>query len=95
MTTAAQRDYDNLDKSNLTAVEAGLAKLATEPNKRGQRLSGNLSELKKLVVGKKAIRIIFEYSAIDDAVFVIAIGMRRNDEVYRIAAARLAEDPQG
>jgi hypothetical protein len=76
-------------------VSVGLIKLQTEPLKRSDPLSGNLSQFRKIAVGKKSMRIVFRYFQHEDLVVVSTIGMRRNGEVYRIAAARLAEDPQG
>lgn len=91
---AAQKDFDNLDGSLKASVSAGLLKLQKEPLKLSEPLSGNLSQYRKIAVGKKSIRIIFRYFENQDLVIISTIGWRRNGEVYRIAAARLGDDSQ-
>ena len=76
-------------------VEAALLKLTTEPQLRGYPLGGNLAGFRSLVVGKKKIRIVFKVISDQVVVFVIAIGHRRNDEVYLKAATRTDESAEG
>jgi mRNA interferase RelE/StbE len=76
-------------------VEAGLLKLTSDPHLRGHPLSGNLSGLRSLVVGKKKIRIVYKVVDKRVLVYIIAIGYRRNDEVYLRAAARTDDSPEG
>jgi mRNA interferase RelE/StbE len=84
-------DFEGFDNSSKQAIMLGLRKLETEPQKRGRLLSGNLHPLRRLVVGKKQIRILFRVSENQELCRVVAIGARRDDEVYEIAAQRLAK----
>ena len=90
-----QKDVAALDGSDRPPVEAGLFKLTTDPHLRGHALSGNLTGFRALVVGKKKIRIVYRVLHDQVVVFVIAIGHRRNDEVYLRAATRTEESPEG
>lgn len=87
----ASEDFDRFDNSAKRVILLGLRKLENEPNKRGQLLSRNLHPLRKLVVGNKQIRIIFRVYDDLDLCRVVAIGARRDVEVYKIAAERLAK----
>ena len=84
-------DFEGFDNSSKQAIMLGLRKLETEPQKRGRLLSGNLHPLRRLVVGKKQIRILFCVYENQELCRVVAIGARRDDEVYEIAAQRLAK----
>lgn len=84
-----------LDGSDRRLVEAGLLKLTTDPHLRGHALGGNLTGFRSLVVGKKKIRIVFKVISDQVVVFVIAIGHRRNDEVYLKAATRTDDSTEG
>ena len=95
MMPAAQEDFDNLDGSLKSSVSAGLLKLQKDALKLSGPLSGNLSQFRKIAVGKKSLRIIFRYFDHLDLVVVFVIGWRRNGEVYRTAAGRIREDLQG
>ncbi|MFM1973118.1 MAG: hypothetical protein RLZZ345_202 [Actinomycetota bacterium] len=84
-------DFEDFDNSSKQSILLGLRKLEHEPQKRGRMLSGNLHPLRRLVVGKKQIRILFRVYESLDLCRVVAIGARRDDEVYEIAAQRLAK----
>jgi mRNA interferase RelE/StbE len=84
-------DFEGFDNSSKQAIMLGLRKLETEPQKRGRLLSGNLHPLRRLVVGKKQIRILFRVYENQELCRVVAIGARRDDEVYETAAQRLAK----
>ena len=92
---AAQQDVIALDGSDRPLVEAALRKLTTDPQLRGYPLGANLAGFRALVVGKKKIRIIFKVISDQVVVFVIAIGHRRNDEVYLKAATRTDDSSEG
>jgi mRNA interferase RelE/StbE len=92
---AAQEDVIALDGSDRPLVETALLKLTTDPQLRGYPLRGNLAGYRALVVGKKKIRIVFKVISEQVVVFVIAIGHRRNDEVYLKAATRTDDSPEG
>ena len=84
-------DFEGFDNSSKQSILLGLRKLENEPQKRGRMLSGNLHPLRRLVVGKKQIRILFRVYEERDLCRIVAIGARRDDEVYKIAAERLAK----
>ena len=84
-------DFESFDNSAKQAILHGLRKLENEPQKRGLMLSGNLHPLRRLVVGKKQIRILFRVYENRELCRIVAIGARRDDEVYKIAAERLAK----
>ena len=84
-------DFEGFDNSSKQAILLGLRKLENEPQKRGRMLSGNLHPLRRLVVGKKQIRILFRVYEERDLCRIVAIGARRDDDVYKIAAERLAK----
>ena len=87
----AIKDVEGFDNSSKQLVLLGLRKLENEPQKRGVMLSGNLHPLRRLVVGKKQIRILFRVYEDRNLCRVVAVGARREDEVYKIAAERLAK----
>ena len=84
-------DFEGFENSSKQAILLGLRKLENEPQKRGRMLSGNLHPLQRLVVGKNQIRILFRVSEDWNLCRIVAIGARRDDEVYKIAAERLAK----
>ncbi len=90
-TDPALEDLNGFDNSSKRAILLGLRKLESEPHKRGSILSGNLHPLRRLVVGKKRIRILFSVSPDFETSEIFVIADRRDDEVYKIAADRLAK----
>ena len=94
----AQKDYDRLDKTQQTLVLKSLDKLAQNPlpvyqggygkplgNKRTLKLAGYY----KVKIRKAGIRIVYELRCVKENVFVIVIGMRDSDTVYRTALERI------
>jgi mRNA-degrading endonuclease RelE of RelBE toxin-antitoxin system len=90
-TDLALEDLNGFDNSSRQAIILGLRKLEHEPQKRGRMLSGNLHPLRRLAVGKKRIRILFLVSQDHELCEIFVIAARRDDEVYEIAAQRLAK----
>lgn len=93
LTDDAKEDLRDLDGAARRLVVKALKKLESEPEKRGQPLGskqkGNLTTFRKLVVGDRAYRIVYRVEH-DGAVCVVwVIGQRADDEVYRLAVARL------
>ena len=84
-------DFEGFDNSSKQAILLGLRKLEHEPQKRGRMLSGNLHPLRRLVVGKKRIRILYSVTPDFETSEIFVIADRRDDEVYKIAAERLAK----
>jgi mRNA-degrading endonuclease RelE of RelBE toxin-antitoxin system len=90
-TDPALNDSNGFDNSSRQAILLGLRKLEHEPQKRGRILSGNLHPLRRLVIGKKRIRILYSVTPDFETSEVFVIADRRDDEVYEIAAQRLAK----
>ena len=57
-----------------------------EPHKSGKPLRGDLAGCRRIHVGD--MRIIYQIDARAHRVAILAVGMRRRDEVYRAAATR-------
>jgi len=90
----AVEDMDDLDGSSRRLASKGLATLRTEPEKRGQplgrRAGGDLTSFRKLVVGDRAIRIVYQVRPNGDVVVVWVIAKRTDNEAYQLAMARIA-----
>lgn len=94
MLPEAVEDLRDLDGAARKIVAAGIEKLRTDPGLSGAPLgskaSGSLTGLRKLVVGSRAYRIVYEVRA-DGAVVVLwVIGKRADSEVYAMAQSRVA-----
>ncbi|MDN4474340.1 type II toxin-antitoxin system RelE/ParE family toxin [Demequina sp. SYSU T00192] len=93
LTPEAQEDIRALDGSARKAVLNGLKKLKDSPEQRGaplgSRASGNLTGLRKLVVGNRQYRIVFRVEADNSIVVVWVVGSRVDAECYDLAVARL------
>jgi mRNA-degrading endonuclease RelE of RelBE toxin-antitoxin system len=76
LTRQAEHFYRKSDKKIQTQLRESFLTLEEAPSS-GKRLHGDLKENYSLRVGKK-LRIIYTISENDKAVFVIAIGPRRN-----------------
>jgi mRNA interferase RelE/StbE len=68
-------------------VKAIDKKLTTEPLKFGEPLSGNLGMFRKLRIGDH--RVVYQVIQNKVTVYVLAVGPRRDKEVYREAIPRL------
>ena len=62
-------------------------KLVTAPLQFGAPLSGNLSAFRKLRIGD--YRVVYQVTEISVTVYVLAVGPRRDKEIYDAAAGRL------
>ena len=58
-----------------------------EPDKSGKPLSGELAGCRRIRAGD--VRIVYRVEAAIVEVLIIAVGPRRNDEVYRTARKRV------
>jgi mRNA interferase RelE/StbE len=58
-----------------------------EPDKSGKSLSGELAGYRRIRTGD--IRIVYRIVNQSIEVFIVAVGNRRDDEVYQIAVSRL------
>ncbi|MBI9088123.1 MAG: type II toxin-antitoxin system RelE/ParE family toxin [Desulfobacterium sp.] len=62
-------------------------KLAYEPEKFGAPLSHNLKDFRKLRIGD--FRVVYQVAHKKVIIFVLAVGPRRDKEIYRSASDRL------
>ncbi|MBK8461426.1 MAG: type II toxin-antitoxin system RelE/ParE family toxin [Micropruina sp.] len=87
-------DLRDLDGSARKVVAAGIQELRTDPELRGAplgaRSTANLTGLRKLVVGNRTYRIVYEVRDDGTVVVLWVIGVRADAEVYGIAKARVA-----
>lgn len=63
------------------------AKLTEAPEQFGAPLSGNLTDFRKLRIGD--YRVVYQVASKLVVVFVLAVGPRRDKEIYRKAVKRL------
>jgi len=98
LTDEALEDLKDLDGASQKIVLKGLRKLAANPDQYGQPLgkrnAGDLTGFRKLVVGRKAFRILYMVHENDDGsditlVVVWVIAERADDRVYQLAVSRL------
>ncbi len=83
---------DDLDKLGRTEARAILKVISEriqhgEPDKTGKPLAGQLSGCRRLRTGNT--RIVYKVNAEVIEVLIVAVGMRRNDEVYTTAEKRI------
>jgi len=90
----ALEDLRALDGAARVQVLKGLHELRTDPALRGgplgSRATGDLTGFRKLVVGDRTFRIVFRVEEDGTVAVVFVIAGRADDEVYRLAAARIA-----
>ncbi|MBF6350326.1 type II toxin-antitoxin system RelE/ParE family toxin [Nocardia flavorosea] len=93
LTDEAKEDIRDLDRSAQIRVLRKLRELETEPEQRGQPLGskagGNLTGLRKLVVGDRQYRIVYQVERDGTVVVVWVIGERADDRCYELTLARL------
>jgi len=83
-----KKDFKKIDISDQRRlIRAIRKKLATKPRKYGEPLSGDFAGLWKLRVGQ--YRIIYKVEQDRIQVYVIIVGFRRDDEVYKKLLSRL------
>lgn len=83
---------DDLDALGCYQARAVLKTIETrirdgEPDKTGKPLSGELAGCRRIRTGD--VRIVYRVCAGIIEVLIVAVGPRRNDEVYRIARRRV------
>ena len=62
-------------------------KLTRAPMQFGVPLSGNLSEFRKLRIGD--YRVVYQVTDTSVTVYVLAVGPRRDKEIYDLASGRM------
>lgn len=93
----ADKDYQNLDGSQRILVDKALEKVKQNPlpqreggygkelaNKSGSNLAGLL----KIKLKASGIRIVYKLIKTETSMIVVVIGMREDEEVYKIAKKR-------
>lgn len=92
----AADDVRALDGSARRLVLKGLAKLEESPELRGAPLGAranaqsDLTGFRKLVVGDRAYRIVYQVQPDGTVVIVWVVRARADDEVYSLARERIA-----
>lgn len=85
-----EEDFKNIHRSDQQKIIRSIRKkLPTEPERYGQPLKDNLQGLWKLRVGQ--YRVVYEVKKDKVLVYVIKVGFRRDEEVYREAVKRLKQ----
>lgn len=83
-----EEDFKGIDRPDQQRIIKSIRKkLSTEPERYGKPLKGNLKGLWKLRVGQ--YRVIYEVKKEKVLVYVIKVGFRRDEEVYREILKRL------
>lgn len=90
LTPEAQDDFVKLDNSQRIHVMKSFARLEEQGMLAGEALHGSLSGFRKLKHRKLGLRVIFHETANGiEIIEVVAIGKRSDNEIYRIAEARI------
>jgi len=58
-----------------------------EPEKLGKRLTGTLSKCRRIRTGQT--RIVYQVDGDQVEILIIAVGMRRDNEIYDVASSRI------
>jgi len=84
---AVEDDLESIGRSSARRVVKAIdAKLTQAPMQFGTPLSGNLANYRKLRVGD--YRVVYQVQESAVVVFVLAVGPRRDKEIYRTALKR-------
>ncbi|WP_027370941.1 type II toxin-antitoxin system RelE family toxin [Desulfovermiculus halophilus] len=84
---AIEDDLESVGRSAARRIVRAIdAKLARAPLQFGSPLSGNLADFRKLRVGD--YRVVYQVHENKVVVFVLAVGPRRDKEIYRTALKR-------
>lgn len=95
--TEADEDYQKLDGSQRILVDKALEKVKQNPLPQreggyGKELANksvsNLAGLLKIKLKSSGIRIVYKLIRTETSMVVVVIGMREDDEVYKIAQKR-------
>ncbi|MDD4648732.1 MAG: type II toxin-antitoxin system RelE/ParE family toxin [Desulfoplanes sp.] len=82
-----EEDLEGIGKSMARRVLKAIEKKLTKaPLAYGMPLSGNLADFRKLRVGD--CRVVYQVIGTEVVVYVLAVGFRRNKDVYKIAGKR-------
>jgi len=82
-----EEDLKGVGPSTARRIMKGIdAKLTRAPLQFGASLSGNLANFRKLRIGD--YRVVYQVKEKRVIVFVLAIGLRRDKEIYKSAQQR-------
>ena len=83
-----QADLAKLDRASVKRVEKVIQERIIDgsPDKTGNPLRNNLASCRRIRIGD--IRIVYKVFKKEIQVLVIAVGMRRNNEIYDTAESR-------
>lgn len=99
----AERDLKRLDGSVVSIVRKAMLKIRSNPlptaeggygKPLGNRSAGKLTGLLKVKLRAQGIRIVYKADRDRLLVLVIIVGDRADEEVYRLAAQRIAAHPE-
>ena len=84
---AVEDDLESIGTSAARRIVKAIdAKLTQAPMEFGSPLSGNLSDFRKLRVGD--YRVVYQVQQERVIIYVLAVGPRRDKEIYRAALKR-------
>ena len=100
----AERDRDNLDRSQRIQVDKAIYKVSKNPLPQseggygkplGNMQSKNLTGLLKIKLLKLGIRIVYKIIRTDEIMKIIVIAARADNEVYDVASRRIFKASYG
>ena len=100
-TSEAAKDRDALNASEKNQVYKAIRKVSQNPLPKneggygkplGNMLGNDLTGLLKIKLLKLGIRVVYRLVREDGIMRIIVIAVRADDEVYKIAAIRLAKE---
>ena len=84
---AVEKDLEEIGTPGARRIIRAMdKKLASSPLKFGASLSDNLAGLRKLRVGD--YRVVYQVQNAEVVVFILAVGPRRNKEIYQPTSKR-------
>ena len=82
-----EEDLQRVGKSMARRIIRAIdTKLTQAPHDFGAPLSGNLADFRKLRVGN--CRVVYQVLGTEVVVYVLAVGFRRNKEIYQTVLKR-------
>lgn len=93
----ADKDYQSLDGGQRILVDKALEKVKQNPltqreggygKELANRTWANLAGLLKIKLKASGIRIVYKLIKTETSMIIVVIGMREDEEVYRIAKKR-------
>lgn len=95
LTEEARSDLDAItDARTYRAIARKIDGLASEPDKQGKALGGDLKDYRSVRAAGQRFRVVYQVGMLEGVVTVVVIGIRKaNDkrDAYRIASRRLGK----